>query len=57
MDGVTLELILGLCDQLIDAGWQPEPTEELDRRLALHEANPGDVRTWEKVLQRVRGPR
>jgi hypothetical protein len=35
-----------------------EPTDELnaelDRRLATHEENPANVRTWEQVLARVR---
>jgi len=47
-----------LWDQLIEEGLQPEPTEELgvelDRRLAAHEADPGNVRTWEQVLERIR---
>src|SRR5947209_20569173 len=37
-----LELVFGLWDQLVEDGWQPEPTDdlaaELDRRLAAHEA-------------------
>jgi putative addiction module component (TIGR02574 family) len=56
-----LEFVFRLWDQLVDDGWQPEPTEELvaelDRRLAAHEADPGNVRTWEQVLKRVRVPR
>jgi putative addiction module component (TIGR02574 family) len=55
-----LELLFRLWDQLVEDGWQPEPTEELatelDRRLAAHEADPGNVHTWEQVLKRVRGP-
>jgi putative addiction module component (TIGR02574 family) len=53
-----LALVFGLWDQLIEDGWQPEPTDdliaELDRRLTVHEANPTNVRTWEQVLERVR---
>jgi putative addiction module component (TIGR02574 family) len=53
-----LELVFRLWDQLVEDGWRPEPDEdlnaELDRRLAAHEADPTDVRTWEQVLQRVR---
>ncbi len=49
-----LDFAFRLWDQLIDDGWQPEPTNdlltELDRRLTAHEANPENVRTWEKVL-------
>ena len=48
-----------LWDQLVMDGWRPEPTDdlaaELDRRLAAHEADPTDVRTWEQVLERIRG--
>ncbi len=56
-----LDFVFGLWDQLVEDGWRPEPTDELlaelDRRLAAHEANPGNVRTWEQVLERVRKPR
>ena len=49
-----------LWDQLVEEGWQPEPTEELatdlDQRLAAHEATPTNVRTWEQVIERIRGP-
>jgi putative addiction module component (TIGR02574 family) len=55
-----LELVFRLWDQLVEDGWRPEPTDELiaelDRRLAAHEANPSNVRTWEQVLERVRRP-
>ena len=55
-----LELVFRLWDQLVEDGWRPEPDEdlnvELDRRLAAHEADPTNVRTWEQVLQRVRKP-
>lgn len=56
-----LEFVFCLWDQLIEDGWQPEPTDELnaelDRRIAAHEADPTNVRTWEQVLERVRRPR
>lgn len=56
-----LELLFGLWNQLIEEGWQPEPSPELkaelDRRLTAHEANPNDVRTWEQVVERARNPR
>jgi putative addiction module component (TIGR02574 family) len=56
-----LELVFRLWDQLIEDGWQPEPTDELiaeiDRRVAAYEANPDHVRTWEEVLNRLRSPR
>lgn len=55
-----LEFVFRLWDQLVEDGWQPEATEdliaELDRRLAAHEADPTNVRTWEQVLERVRKP-
>lgn len=53
-----LELVFRLWDQLIEDGWRPEPSnelaEELDQRLAAHEAYPENVRTWEQVQERVR---
>jgi putative addiction module component (TIGR02574 family) len=53
-----LELVFRLWDQLVEDGWRPEPTDELiaelGRRLAVHESNPPDVRTWEQVLKRVK---
>ena len=56
-----LDFVFRLWDDLVEDGWQPEPSEELaaelDRRLAAHEADPGNVRTWEQVLERVRRPR
>jgi putative addiction module component (TIGR02574 family) len=55
-----IELVFRLWDQIVEDGWQPEPTDELiaelDRRLANHQANPTNVRTWEQVLERVRKP-
>jgi putative addiction module component (TIGR02574 family) len=55
-----LELVFRLWDQLVEDGWQPEPTDELaaelDRRSAAHDANPGNIRTWEQVLERLRRP-
>ena len=56
-----LELVFRLWDQLVDAGWQPELTDELkaelDRRLAAYRADPTNVLTWEQVVARVRRPR
>jgi putative addiction module component (TIGR02574 family) len=53
-----LEFIFKMWDQLVEDGWQPEPTDdltaELDRRLAAHEVNPKNVRTWEQVLDRLK---
>ncbi len=55
-----LAFAVRLWDQLVAEGWQPEPSDELaaelDRRLAAHEANPSDVRSWEQVLERIREP-
>ena len=56
-----LNLVFSMWDQLVEDGWQPEPNDELiaelDRRLAAHEADPSNVRTWEQALARVRKPR
>ena len=56
-----VDFLFRLWDDLVQDGWQPEPNEELaaelDRRLAAHEADPGNVRTWEQVLERIRRPR
>jgi putative addiction module component (TIGR02574 family) len=56
-----LAFVFRLWDQLVDGGWQPELTDdlktELDHRLAAHEADPTNVRTWEQVMERVRRPR
>lgn len=56
-----LEFLFRAWDQLIDSGWQPELTEELTaelhRRLAAHQAEPGNVLTWEQVVARVRRSR
>lgn len=53
-----LALLFLLWDDLLADGWQPEPTDELiaelDRRIAAHEADPTNVRTWEQVQERVR---
>jgi putative addiction module component (TIGR02574 family) len=54
-----LAFAIRLWEQLVEDGWQPEPTDELatelDRRLAAHQSDPTNVRTWEHVLERVRG--
>lgn len=53
-----LDLVFRLWDQLIEDGWQPEPSEELaaelDARLERHEADPSNVRTWEQIEERLR---
>jgi putative addiction module component (TIGR02574 family) len=47
-----------LWDQLLEEGFEPELTDELaaelDRRMAAHEADPNNVRTWEQVLERIK---
>jgi putative addiction module component (TIGR02574 family) len=40
-------------------GLPPEPSDddlmaELERRLAAHQVDPGNVRTWDQILERVR---
>jgi putative addiction module component (TIGR02574 family) len=56
-----LALALSLWAELLDAGWQPEPDDELaaelDRRLDAHEADPTNIRTSEEVWARIRGKR
>jgi putative addiction module component (TIGR02574 family) len=56
-----LDFLFGVWDQLVEDGWRPEPTDdllaELDCRLAAHEANPGNVRTWAQVVEQVKAPR
>ena len=53
-----LEFVFRLWDQLVEDGWQPEPTDELidelKRRLTAHENDPTNVRTWEQVVERAR---
>jgi putative addiction module component (TIGR02574 family) len=40
-------------DRLVEGGWQPELSEglraELDRRLAVYQANPSNVFPWEQL--------
>jgi putative addiction module component (TIGR02574 family) len=56
-----LDFTFQVWDAIVDAGWQPELTQELkdelDRRIAAHEADPTRVLTWEQVLAHVRRPR
>jgi putative addiction module component (TIGR02574 family) len=56
-----VEFLFRAWDQVLDSGWQLELTAELraelDRRLAAHAADPGNVLTWEQVIARVRRPR
>ena len=32
----------------------PEQRDEINRRIKAHEANPGEVLTWDQVLDRLR---
>jgi putative addiction module component (TIGR02574 family) len=56
-----LRLMEEIWDRLVDAGYEPEFTDELqsklDRRLAALDANPQNVTTWEAIKQHVRRPR
>ena len=56
-----LEFAHRLWDDMVEAGWQPQPDDELaaelDRRLDAHEANPSAVRTSEQVWERILGKR
>jgi putative addiction module component (TIGR02574 family) len=53
-----LSLVFGLWDQIVDAGWRPdlEPgqIDELQRRLAAHDADPTRALTWEQVIAHIR---
>ena len=53
-----VNLVFQVWDQIVNEGWEPEPDqelrEELDRRLAAHEANPDAVLTWEHIEERLR---
>ncbi len=48
-----MRLVHDVWDQLLDLGFEPDPSEdlkaELDRRLAADDAAPGDVVSWETV--------
>ena len=56
-----LTFIFNAWDQLLDGGWRPELTgeiaAELERRLRAHEADPGNVLTWDQIVAHVRRPR
>ncbi len=56
-----LELVFEVWDRLLDKGWKPTVTPELEaelqRRLAAYKANPEAVYTWEEVLAHRRRPR
>jgi len=54
-----LNLPIALWDQSIEEGWVPEPSDELieklDSRLAAHEADPTNVRSWAQIRERIQG--
>jgi len=52
-----LELVFEVWDRLLDKGWKPTMTPELERRIAAYEANPEAVYTWDEVLAHIRRPR
>ena len=56
-----LELVFEVWDRLLDKGWKPTVTPELEaelqRRLAAYKANPEAVYTWEEVMAHIRQPR
>ena len=56
-----IEFISRVWDNLVDSGWQPELTDELqaelDRRWAAYQADPTNVYTWEQVVERIKGGR
>jgi putative addiction module component (TIGR02574 family) len=53
-----LDFIFRAWDQLVDSGWQPEPSPELraelDRRLDAHSKDPSKVLTWEEIEAHLR---
>ena len=55
-----LELVFEVWDRLLDKGWKPTVTPELEaelqRRLAAYKANPEAVYTWEEVMTHIRRP-
>ena len=56
-----LDLVFQLWDHIIDNGWRPQPSAELEaellRRLAVHDADPTRALTWEQVVAHVRRAR
>ena len=58
--GEQLDFLFRTWDQLLDSGFQPTITEELQaelqHRLATYEADPTRVLTWEQVEAQVRRP-
>lgn len=56
-----LEFLFRAWDTLLDSGHVPDTDadflDEIDRRLAAHDANPNDVVTWEQIVARVKRQR
>ncbi len=56
-----LELVFEVWDRLLDKGWKPTVTPELEaelkRRIAAHDADQNGGHTWEEVLAHLRRPR
>jgi putative addiction module component (TIGR02574 family) len=56
-----IELAQRLWDRIVDAGWQPELTDdlkaELDRRLDALDANPESNISWEEIERHARRKR
>ena len=56
-----VEFVQEVWDRIVDAGWQPELTDELkaelDRRLDAHAADPSGVVSWESIVEYVRRAR
>jgi putative addiction module component (TIGR02574 family) len=59
--GDQIELVERLWDRLRDAGWEPEPTDELkaelDRRATEVDTDPGSLVTWDSIVEYIRRKR
>jgi putative addiction module component (TIGR02574 family) len=55
-----MELLFRAWDQLVDAGWQPELTDELkaelNRRIAAYQVTPNRVVSWDEVVAHAKHP-
>ncbi|HVC96072.1 MAG TPA: addiction module protein [Pirellulales bacterium] len=56
-----VQLVHRIWDQLEESGWRPTLTDEqaveLDRRLDALDADPGDVVSWDAIIEHLRRPR
>jgi putative addiction module component (TIGR02574 family) len=56
-----IEFVQTVWERIVQSGWQPRLTQEqeveLDRRLDDLDANPGNVVTWEEIIDHVRRQR